>query len=204
MVECRNVHTSSTVVVYTEVDEERCLDKSTDDTELTVASSSSSIGLDEYDAKPQSPRNTEIKSVGFSSIEIREYDQIIGDQTDLIGPPLSIGWIYSQRQPMPLFKYEENRPPRRPQMEILITPTGRRQMLMNNWGYTSEEICNEERSLVKLREKEGRETCRIDGVMQKMRKKVKRVLSSISAAAISSGNSFSPANQFCMVAFLGA
>ena len=49
--------------------------------------------------------------VGFRSIQIREFDRIVGDHPDVRhgGPPLSIGWKYVEGDAMDLDAYEQQK-----------------------------------------------------------------------------------------------
>jgi len=183
-------------------------EKSIDDTQSTVASEDSVLSVDTSPCSSPTPNGERRgKSVAFSTVEVREYDQVVGDHTDLVGPPLSIGWEYLEQELVPLSEYEENRPPRRPQMEFLITPTGRRQILIKNWGYTSEELSAEERVLVKRRENEYRSESKKNCLVRKLGKKVKHSVSSLAAIVMTSASphhlSPTPIGTFGVVPYQG-
>lgn len=70
--------------------------------------------------------------VHFGSIEIREYEIILGDNPGcLSGPSLSIGWNYSTLENIPntVDKYEINRAPRRSPEQFKLTVKEREQIL---------------------------------------------------------------------------
>jgi len=168
--------------------------KTLDETDSTVASedstsSDSSIDVEhEEEVETQLPsssrRRSSRKSVAFSTVEVREYERVVGDQTDLVGPPLAIGWKFEESTQSSIAAYEESKP-RRSQMELVITPTGRRQLLIQNSGYTSKELSEEERILVDRREKEEKANRRKKGLLHKI---WKGFIRSVTALASSSGS----------------
>lgn len=187
------------------------VDKSVSATESssTVASVDSASSAENEGEPAHTQLRLRTKSVSFSTVEVREYDQVVGDHTDLIGPPLSIGWKYRKYLSMPLSEYEENKPPQRAQMEFLITPTGRRQILIKNWGYTSQELSDVEKNLAKRRESEEKGERRKMSIMRKVGKKVKRSFTTVADAVILSGNSLSTTpsiggSPFGVVSYSGA
>eukprot|EP00568_Trieres_chinensis_P003208 CAMPEP_0183296572 /NCGR_PEP_ID=MMETSP0160_2-20130417/4064_1 /TAXON_ID=2839 ORGANISM="Odontella Sinensis, Strain Grunow 1884" /NCGR_SAMPLE_ID=MMETSP0160_2 /ASSEMBLY_ACC=CAM_ASM_000250 /LENGTH=185 /DNA_ID=CAMNT_0025458195 /DNA_START=183 /DNA_END=740 /DNA_ORIENTATION=+ len=118
--------------------------------------------------------HTRKKTVRFSLIEVRAYDRVVGDQTDLIGPPLSIGWHYEELDPMPVQQYEENRTREKGDWGLLLTPTDRRQVLIDDWGYTSDDLSKEERKLTVQRKKEDKQGKEKLSLIQKAKRHVKR------------------------------
>mmetsp|Transcript_3698 Transcript_3698/g.8342 ORF Transcript_3698/g.8342 Transcript_3698/m.8342 type:complete len:239 (+) Transcript_3698:102-818(+) len=92
------------------------------------------------------------KSVRFSNVEIREYERIVGDQDDILGPPLAIGWAYNESTTVTIEEYEETKV-QREVWDILLTANGRRHLLMSEFGYTAEELTQEERKLAERRMK---------------------------------------------------
>lgn len=84
------------------------------------------------------PRQSKVR---FSEIQIREYDRIIGDHPECaVGPPLAIGWDYESKEITSVDSYEATRPPRRKTGHLALTSITRKNMMMNRFGFTEEEI----------------------------------------------------------------
>jgi hypothetical protein len=70
------------------------------------------------------------KSVSFSSLEIREYEVVIGDHPCCSrGVPVSLGWEYSEAGPLNLDEYEEGRSPRRSRFDLRTSSEERSDIL---------------------------------------------------------------------------
>ena len=82
------------------------------------------------------------RQVVFDSIEIREYERIVGDNPSCTrGPPISIGWSYYVLQRCDIEYYETSvRPPPRSKKEFHLAADQRTQMLMKEWQYPEEEL----------------------------------------------------------------
>lgn len=82
------------------------------------------------------------RQVVFDSIEIREYERIVGDNPSCTrGPPISIGWSYYVLQRCDVEYYETSvRPPPRSKKEFHLAADQRTQMLMKEWQYPEEEL----------------------------------------------------------------
>ena len=101
--------------------------------------------------RPRRP-NAPSQGVRFSNVETREYERIVGDHDDLLGPPLAIGWSYNVHEAVDLDKFEEERAnTRRAQYELILTPNGRRHLLMNEFGFSADIITQAERMLAEQR-----------------------------------------------------
>jgi len=94
------------------------------------------------------------RSVSFCSVDVREYDQTIGDNPSCrSGPPLSLDWSYSKKyeQPKALEQYEQERQDRaRSLSELHVTKYRRRNLLSFNWGHSEEEMKNARKETRKL------------------------------------------------------
>ena len=128
-------------------------------------------------------------SVRFGSIQIREYERIVGDHPDVkVGPPLGIGWNYVEHEPVDVNSYESSR---RPTTRIVrrLTSVTRKNILMNVFGIPEEEIAAAEKENQKIRKLYGRNNNKNNNSMsssssssttltktQKIRKTMKRVL----------------------------
>jgi len=102
--------------------------------------------------QPKRRKRSDSPTVRFSNVETREYERVVGDQDDLLGPPLAIGWSYNVHDAVDVDAYEEDRiENRKPHYELILTPNGRRHLLMNEFGFTADNITQAERSLAEKR-----------------------------------------------------
>lgn len=95
-------------------------------------------------------------SVSFSTIEIRHYDRILGDNPSCsCGPPLSIGWDHDESSTIvdTVDDYEYSRTTRRRGHKELTIPRSERQKLLLKLGYSRKEITQTVRTIVKLKKK---------------------------------------------------
>lgn len=81
------------------------------------------------------------QSVSFDQIEIREYSRCLGDNPAVThGPPLSIDWAYRVAGSYDVAEYEENRPKRRGNQEMLVPGSVREDILFEHTNVTSTQI----------------------------------------------------------------
>eukprot|EP00980_Cylindrotheca_fusiformis_P029162 scaffold22740_cov139-Cylindrotheca_fusiformis.AAC.16 len=111
------------------------------------------------------------RCVSFGAIQVREYERIIGDHPETkIGVPLSLGWGYYERDPVPIDKYESERIPKKTLRMSSIT---RKNILHNVYGIPEDEIRMAEKEVRKIsarNQKNQRET-----PLKKTKSKMKRV-----------------------------
>lgn len=83
------------------------------------------------------------KSVQFHTIEIREYNVIVGDNPCCSsGPPISLGWHYNQevQNGMPLDQYEKYREGHRRTTHQMRIPASIRHQTLREWDIPTREI----------------------------------------------------------------
>ena len=118
----------------------------------TISTDDRTAGMATLATKRRRRSNTPSHGVRFSNVETREYERIVGDHDDLLGPPLAIGWSYNVHEAVDLDKYEEGRSStRRAEYELILTPNGRRHLLMNEFGFSADRITQAERLLAEQR-----------------------------------------------------
>ena len=91
--------------------------------------------------------------ITFSTIEIRQYERILGDNPSCsCGPPVSIGWKYNEDETVTLSvdDYEYRRPVRKESKDLTLGKTERHRMLLN-LGYARKELTSAVRTNVKLK-----------------------------------------------------
>ena len=122
------------------------------------------------------------RSVSFVSIEIREFQQCIGDNPSVsYGPPISLDWDYEDMDAVPFEDFENARGPRRKPRQMMLNYYDRINILQHKFGYTEEEIKSAER--LANREKRRRGVTRyflpvskVEEVAQSVGRKTKRLL----------------------------
>lgn len=160
---------------------------------IELIKSDSMILLSNEDSPKEQTRATKVK---FASVEIRDYNRIVGDHPDVkVGPPMSIGWEYSARESMPLNEYEETRPRRK--VYLRMSSVTRKNMLHNVFGIPEEEIAAAEQEVQKIKRlrdhsvKQGKTSAKVESGLLSFRRKLRRNLSlenMVKGMAVASGN----------------
>ncbi|KAI2489260.1 hypothetical protein MHU86_25333 [Fragilaria crotonensis] len=93
------------------------------------------------------------KSIVWRDVNVRQYEVTVGDNPSVSsGPPLSINWIYhSPPRRMSVDAFEQARPSRRSQMELVLTREEREDLLENVWNVPRSEISRAVRSILRLK-----------------------------------------------------
>jgi hypothetical protein len=125
--------------------------------------------------------NEERRRVQFSVVQVREFDRIIGDHPDVrVGPPLSIGWNFEEREPMPLDDYELSHIRKGTYRLSSIT---RKNLLLNVVGISEEEIRNAEKEVQRIKalraitSRQGKTGEKTEAVMESAKRKLRRTFS---------------------------
>ena len=81
------------------------------------------------------------RSVHFSTVEVRYYKRILGDNPACsMGPPISIDWEYFKEPVISIDQYEVERNSPKSSIHFALTPSIRRNILQCQWGYTNSEM----------------------------------------------------------------
>ena len=94
------------------------------------------------------------KRVMFGTVSVREYERCIGDNPAVSsGPPIGLGWYYLRPQPVDLEYYEANvrKPSPRTRKDFFLTPQKRFHILLNDWGFSVQDICQAKDQAAELR-----------------------------------------------------
>jgi len=87
----------------------------------------------------------------FSTVEIREYPRLLGDNPSTsAGPPISLQWIYAQAGLVSVDSYELCRPPRRSKGNMIVPKYVREEWLLNE-GYSRRELSEASSAAMKIR-----------------------------------------------------
>jgi hypothetical protein len=101
---------------------------------LKVRTHDASISTSYYTDGP------ERRSVDFSTIEVRTYPIILGDNPAVSsGPPFTIDWDHQDAEEIPLSDYEKLKPEKRT-MEQIVLPARVRESWLRAQGYARSEI----------------------------------------------------------------
>jgi hypothetical protein len=121
------------------------------------------------------------KSVSFDSVTVREYNRVIGDHPEVkVGPPVSLGWEYLQLPEQSLEEYHESKPERR---SLRLSSITRKNLLLNVFGYSEEEIRAAEKEVQVIRKKreqsrkQGKAGIVVESAMQSARRRFRRSFS---------------------------
>jgi hypothetical protein len=116
-------------------------------------------------------------------IQVREYNRVLGDNPDvLFGPPISIGWDYTQKDALPMDEYENTKPSRK--SSFRMSSVTRRNLLLNVFEVPAEEIRAVEREVKKIQKqrsqtnKQGTAGRVVESAMQSAKRRLRRTFSS--------------------------
>ena len=110
------------------------------------------------------------KSVGFSTLTIREYAMILGDNVTMSGPPISISWEHDKEEMFDVDDYEavyENT--RRSHAELQM-PRAHRDEMMRRSGFTRKQIqeASKQATIARNRRKRTAETQQLHKLQEVM------------------------------------
>lgn len=89
------------------------------------------------------------RKVSFGSIQVREYERIVGDHPDTrIGVPISIGWGYHVKEAVDIDTYEANKKPR---FMLRMSSITRKNLLHEVFGIPEEELRAAEKEIQKIK-----------------------------------------------------
>lgn len=89
--------------------------------------------LDSHHNSYSSSNNTLSRQVDFGMVQVRTYEQVIGDHPQCSsGCPLSLGWDYTQEEPQSVVEYEQHRERERSLDDLLLSDEQRHDRLVAN------------------------------------------------------------------------
>lgn len=121
-------------------------------------------------------------SVTFKEIQIREYEQTIGDHPSVTyGPPISLDWGYEEMEAVDLDDYEENRGSRRSLQEMGMNYYTRKNKLQWKFGHSEEEIKEAHRNVNRVQRQRAvtkyfLPLAKVEDALQSAGRKAKRVV----------------------------
>lgn len=153
------------------------------DESMESTASTASIDTAETIETPSRRRSTKVK---FSTIEIRKYNKVLGDNPACSsGAPTQLDWDYSVLPTKTIDDYEENRLPRRRRVHLALTPITRRNSMHYHFGYSHEEIDEAAEAIKKIKKqrqstkklKSNGHKERTQEVVQNVTRRIKRTFS---------------------------
>uniref|UniRef100_A0A7S3L534 Uncharacterized protein n=1 Tax=Amphora coffeiformis TaxID=265554 RepID=A0A7S3L534_9STRA len=93
------------------------------------------------------------RGIQLKDIEIREYERTLGDNPSCSsGPPVAISWeYYPEPLKLSIEEYEDTRPPRRSNFEMILPRDVRQSMLRKEWEVTQSQIAAAVRANIKIK-----------------------------------------------------
>ena len=130
------------------------------------------------------------KSVSFGLIQVREYNRVVGDNpTVRVGPPMSIGWEFVQKQAVPVDDYEKIKRPGTSDLRIMGSIT-RKSILRYEFQVSLEDIRAAEKIIQKIQRQrfrtiqQGKLVASIEYAMELAKRKIHRIFSNESRLEI--------------------
>lgn len=79
-------------------------------------------------------------SVSFSTLTVREYPRLLGDNVTTLGPPISMDWHYEDENVYDLVEYDEASHEMRRTKSEMVLPSATRNDMLSACGFTKKEI----------------------------------------------------------------
>lgn len=156
-------------------DSELLLDDDSDHSDIATIANEMNKEVDELSRINE--RNAQ--QVRFSTVEIREFDLILGDHPDVrVGPPISFGWDYVEKEAVPLDVYERSHV--RKGGATRLSSITRKNLLQNVFHVPEEDIRSAEKEVQRIRElrintaKQSKKGEKAEAVVQSAKRKLKR------------------------------
>lgn len=141
-----------------------CSDTEKDTTSITTADSSSK------------------KAVSFGLIQVREYNRVVGDNpTVRVGPPMSLGWEFVEKQAVPLDDYESFERSRA--SDFRMGSFARTRLLRHEYDVSLEDIRAAEKIVRKIQRQrvqtaqQGKTAAVIECIIESAKRKMHRIFS---------------------------
>jgi hypothetical protein len=122
--------------------------------------------------------------VSFTTIEIREYERVVGDHPETkVGPPMAIGWAFVEKEITTVEDFEFERTTSRKGTRRMSSIT-RKNILTNVFEIPEEEIRSAEKEVQKIvskRErtnKQGKVAEKVEEKLESFGRKIRRTFSS--------------------------
>jgi hypothetical protein len=123
----------------------------------------------------------ESRKVSFGSIQVREYERIVGDHPDTrIGVPISIGWGYHEKETVAIDTHEANK---KPKIMLRMSSITRKNILHEVFGIPEAELRSAEKEVQKIKKsrvnsiKQSEISAKTESALKGVGRKMKKALS---------------------------
>lgn len=126
------------------------------------------------------PKRSKAKSVSFSTVSVREYQRILGDNPSCsCGPSIGIGWEFDSEDSFSVNQWEDWRQEERDATLLVLCREEREELLME-LGYNQKVIAQAVRDIIKIKNKRRQtihnlEAMAVEEMMESATKKLKSV-----------------------------
>jgi len=136
------------------------------------------------------------KTVCFTAIRIRSYNQTLGDNPSVsYGPPISLDWTYEQEEiEQSIDVYEQTRRPRRTQRQMAMSYYQRKNLLSWMYGIPDDELRRAKKEANKIKMNRSITTTflpimAVESVIESAQRKAKKLVRSSSSPTLDSHRS---------------
>ena len=122
------------------------------------------------------------KSVSFGTVSVREYNRIVGEHPETkVGPPIALGNEFIENPAIHIDEFENTKPESK--RSLRMSSITRKNLLLNVWGYSEEEVRAAEKEVQKIRKQrelssnQGAVVAVVDNAVSTTKRKFRRIFS---------------------------
>lgn len=122
------------------------------------------------------------KSVSFGVVSVREYNRIVGEHPETkVGPPIALGHEFVENPTIHIDEFENSKPESK--RSLRMSSITRKNLLLNVWGYSEEEVRSAEKEVQKIRKQrdlsvnQGKVVTVVDNAVTTTKRKLRRIFS---------------------------
>lgn len=121
------------------------------------------------------------KSVSFGSVSVREYNRIVGEHPETkVGPPIALGNEFVENPTIHIDEFESSKPESK--RSLRMSSITRKNLLLNVWGYSEEEVLAAEKEVQKIRKQRDSSSNNkvvdaVDNAVSTTKRKFRRIFS---------------------------
>lgn len=122
------------------------------------------------------------KCVSFGTVSVREYIRIVGEHPETkVGPPIALGHEFVENPTIHIDDFENSKPESK--RSLRLSSITRKNLLLNVWGYSEEEVRLAEKEVQKIRkqrdlsQQKGKVGDVVDSAVTSTKRKFRRIFS---------------------------
>lgn len=120
------------------------------------------------------------KSVSFGTVSVREFNRIVGEHPETkVGPPIALGNEFVENPTIHIDEFENSKPEAK--RSLRMSSITRKNLLLNVWGYTENEVRAAEKEVQKIRKQrdlnKGPVVSAVDSAVLTTKRKFRRIFS---------------------------